>query len=711
MRKKGRLETVCLLLAAAFSAAVLLLLFLTPRFDKQKVWADVKLDYAEDKTEFSLSAGDAYGVKSSGPYLDLPAGQYRLKWQIEGDGENEIRLSCSNDATIEPDTLVIPAGSFEGEGAFALRDPVHNLSIGVVFQSGERLRVRGLRLYSPGYKDRAFGFLFFCVFAFWLYAALRRGALSGGRGEALLLIAAAVLFSGGPFLMEGIPGGNDTVFHTARLMNLADALSGGQIPARVGGFSYNGWGAATPVFYPDALLYPFALLIVCGASLSFAYQSMMLCAALLTGLLTAHAGKRLFHDRSAGVCAAVLYLLCGYRLFDMYGRMALGEILAMAFLPLYFESLFSLFWGDWNRWGWAALCAAALLNCHLLTAALAALFALLCLILAFPRLLRERERAKRTAQTAAAVLLLSLGRIVPLLDFLSQAEFTGVVQFGLAEAALPVRSVLLPGGWVGAALWGGLLAAVLARRGESDPGKRNWAVALAGCGLLCVLASTRLFPWSLLMRITGGRVGILQFPWRMLSFAAACLSLCGGYGFERVFEKLGQGKTLLCLLLSVLCAAGALTGYGDKGAMIEFGAGANPYQVSPEYLLAGTDANETRSRKPAAEEGISFSDYEKAGVSVSLRVQADRDGTLSLPLFGFPGYEARLNGQPIPWARGDNNRLTVALSAGTEGVLTVKYAGRRLYTLSDLASALTFLGLCWLLFRNRKRKSSVPELE
>ena len=72
---------------------------------RQKVWANLGLDGMQAQTELRLDAGDAYGEYGGGPYLDLPAGTYRLRWRISGDGANAIRLSCSNGVEIAPERL------------------------------------------------------------------------------------------------------------------------------------------------------------------------------------------------------------------------------------------------------------------------------------------------------------------------------------------------------------------------------------------------------------------------------------------------------------------------------------------------------------------------------------------------------------------------------------------------------------------------------
>ena len=112
-RKGAAIAAVWIICALAVAAV-----FATGVLNRQKVWTDVQLTGADDaQREWRLADSDAYGRVGSGPYYDLPAGTYRIKWQIEGDGENRMVLSCSNDAQITPAEIVI-RDAFGGSVAY-----------------------------------------------------------------------------------------------------------------------------------------------------------------------------------------------------------------------------------------------------------------------------------------------------------------------------------------------------------------------------------------------------------------------------------------------------------------------------------------------------------------------------------------------------------------------------------------------------------------
>ena len=78
-----------------------------------------------------------------------------------------------------------------------------------------------------------------------------------------------------------------------------------------------------------------------------------------------------------------------------------------------------------------------------------------------------------------------------------------------------------------------------------------------------------------------------------------------------------------------------------------------------------------------------------------------------LPLFGYDGYRAQVDGQNVEVAlnQAQNNRLEIHLSAGTRGTLRVRFAGKTWWRLTDAVSLLTLIGL--FMERRKERKKHV----
>lgn len=691
------LGAALLLIAAVFYSGV---------FSVQKTWTSLDLDFRDGKSAFSLDAGDSYGVVASGPYFDLPAGEYRIKWRIEGDGENLLHLTGSNGVSASPQTFKTTAGGWEGEACFTLPDTAHFFRIDVEFASGTFIRVNNFRLYSPEYTDGAWTFAFLVLFAWLLYMLNLCGVLTARRRQTLMVIAAAVIAAVIPELQENRVFGWDVHFHAARIMNIADGLSAGQFPVRVGGFSYNGYGAATSVFYPDLLLYPFALMVLSGASITYVIHVLCIAVSLFSGMTAYFAAKRLFKDDTAAACTAILYILSVYRLEDMYERLMVGEMLAMVFVPVFFIGLYEVIFGERRRWPLLAAGATLIFQSHMCTTLLCACLAAAACVLFAARLMREKGRIGALALAAVCTLLINIGTLLPFVMFYAFGVTTPTMQYGFEESALSVAQLMRPDGPIGLAMWIALLASLLVIGEEKDAEVRFAARLFAALCCIAALMTTKLFPWSYAVKLTGGLAEVIQFPWRLLVLAVPAFALCGGYGIGRLAGGRHRQAMLVTLALAVAAYMPYLDHTMNKKVGIEFGQGAKIYMVYPEYQYPGTDVNDTRSRDVIIEGGVQLEAYHKDGTQVTAQVTAETDGALTLPMFGFDGYEATINGEKAEWSRGENNRLRVQIPAGTQGELEIGYRGRTVWRIADAASCLSLAAFAAYCLRKRAVKKA-----
>ena len=577
------------------------------------------------------------------------------------------------------------------------------------------MRLDDLRLYSPTYTDGAWTAALVLLGAWLLAVIWRRIGDREGRC-ALAMLAFAVIFSSLPMLKDGVVMSADTQFHGARLMNLADALAAGQVPARLGGFSYNGYGAVTSAFYPDVLLYPLALMMLGGASVTFAMQAFTVLSGIATAAIMYAVARRVLGSRPAATCAAILYVLGNYRIERLYNAFMLGQIAAMAVLPLFLLGLWEVCWGDAKRWPLLTAGATLVFQSHMLTTLMCAGMAVLAVIVRLGAMLREHRMAA-LLRAAALTLLLNLFTLVPMATLYLSGVNTGTVQFGFAGNALELHRVLLPDGLVGLPM---LLAFVLLA-GAGLPGiaktpqaqTRDAQIARIGavCGAVCVLLSTQLIPWNYVVKLTGGLVEVLQFPWRFLAISAVMLALCGGFIYPRVLGDSGMRAAALVLALCMLSVGPYLRQEAEDDDRLGFGEGANPYMVYPEYQIEGTDVHDTRSRALLTAGDVQVTEYDKRGTSVVCAVRADSDAELTLPLFGFAGYEATVDGVRMETGLGENNRLTVRLPAGTGGTLRIRFVSWTSWRVCDAISLATLLGIIALWGKRRLARRRRPAVQ
>lgn len=670
------------------------LAILSGRLQKQEAIGNVVSEQMTfpNGTDVSLSAGGAYGLmESEGPGFNLPAGKYRIHWVAENDGDALLHVLCDNGTAIEPSTFVLPAGEGEGDIELTLPESCENVQFKFEFAAGEFLRVGDLRIYLPAYADDEWTLAFFALALSVLWVLYATGRMKPDDACILLAIGIAVLIASGPALKETLNIGHDTEWHLARIENLASGLREGQFPVRLGGAS----------------------LIYVGNVLSIAIN-------LASALSMYAAAKRLFHHRGAAACASIGYTLAMYRLSDVVTRYAVGEAIAMAILPMFIWALWEVVCGDQRRWAALSLTAAGIALCHVISTMLCALLAVLFGLIHICGIVKEK-RILPILKAAGLCALLVAFQYVPFLTYAAEGIGAADLAWHLIYNTIePAQLLTLGRGTIvepknlrllsfsaGLDLWliigAGLALAAILRGRRRDENERKALTFIAG-GVFFAVASTDFFPWSYVALIDHGLMDYMQFTWRLLMLAVVLLALAAGYGVARFFEEKPEHGVLLTLCLTAALALPTLTTETQSDLYLRYGETYNPYMYGTEYTMEGTNFAYTRDKNPHVERGeIDLTAYAKRGTKIEMQVEAQTDGVISVPLFGYDGYRAQADGQELETGLDENKRLTVVVPAGTKGEVKLWYAGKRWWRISDAVSLLTALALIAARIQHRRK--------
>ena len=705
----------------AVLAAACVLVVLTGILDRQQVWVDMMEDSVRQLRpgRQSREAGDPYGILTEGPGLTLPPGEYRLKWIIDCDGENVIRLKSSNDVEFSPSQLQVLPGRANNEAFFSFERTVTDFTIETEFADGTFIEILDFRLYSPRYRDNTFTFVLLALLAGSIWVMVVRGTDFSKRAE-LLLVAAAVGIACIPVLKDNMALVYDTTFHAARFMNVAEGIRNGVFPVRMGAWSYNGYGALTSVFYPDLLLYPFAVLLVAGASLNYVMHLYIAVLSAAAGILMFRCAKTILRNEQMAVVAAVCYVLSIYRITNCFVRCALGEATAMSLFPLFLEGLWEVLFGDRRRWRVLVLGASGIFLCHMLSTLLALALALPLMILRLPALIREK-RLGTLCLAGAAALALCAFQIVPMVTYLRQGigpqAIMGIVEnnslspaqlFLWGDGDMPVdpfdstlsgQPLEIGMGLILGAVLAGY--ALLENWNDEQRRTRRTVLLLLFLGGMGAFATTTMFPWHRLTVLTGGRIGILQHAWRFLVFPALFLALSSGYGYSRMLKAPGQAA-LVSLIVCTVVALPTLSSQTRFNDVVRLGESTTPQLWYTEYTIPGTQVKETGSQKVEAGEGIEVTHLKRKGTDLSCEVEAEREGNLLFPLFAYDGYRVRLGETELPYTCGENNRMQVQVPQGGQGRLTIRYEGKAYWHIAEAVSLLAALALGSTAWKRRK---------
>ncbi len=369
----------------------------------------------------------------------------------------------------------------------------------------------------------------------------------------------ATLFTYPYLKMDFLPIEHDTFFHLSRIEGLAKSLQHGICLPSIYPDKNNGFGYASPLFYCDVLLIPFALLYLMHVPLAVCYKILIFVSTFLASFTMMHLIHHVTKKEFISWILAAAYTFSNYHITDVYVRGAVGEVMAMIFLPILVEGLYRLFYEqDTAHDSVYTIGVAGLLLCHNLTFAMGVVLSIVFFCLNWKRI--NREVFRTTCKAVLFAFLLTVFFTLPMLEQLKDNQYY-LNYYGsssdLAVGSLPLwkyfanqtifgysnhdleknRQMLLNVGYF-------LQFVPLAYFGISK--KNTFATHSLLLGYLCLLLPMQWIPWESLSFLR-----ILQFPWRLLQLSMVLLCIPAAFVLMKV-----QHTSVLYLLSFALCAEG-----------------------------------------------------------------------------------------------------------------------------------------------------------
>ena len=547
----------------------------------------------------------------------------------------------------------------------------------------------------------------------------------------------ALLTSQAVFATDHIPFGHDHLFHIYRVEGMAESMSGGQFPVRIVGKSFAGYGEPSGIFYPDLFFYIPALLRMAGVPLFVSYNSLCVLINFATIFLTYWSFNRLLNSTKTAAVCAMIYGGFLYRLIDLYVRSALGEAIAMAFMPLALISL----WLMLNRSGkyWAAVVVGftGVLQSHVLSSLMMLGVAIPIALLNFKRLMR-REVLISTAKAAGVTALLNLWFYVPFISFYDQIDFNmknalksdDTLHFFSFELDF-FSSMQFFVGW---SIFLVLIVFVV-QSIRSKTFKPTWLIMLA-LGLLTLIVSLKIFPWKAIesLPMIGKQLGVLQFPFRFIMLGSIAFAYCAGIALVSLVDNLKGSKWIALLICFAIAQCNLVFLNESEGKASEVnGLVCSWYVVRDDavFKLCFVDHDAVgyidytyddityediyegfavedffnNLEKPTLLRADDMapldviSDYRKTGMTIEFTARTTEPTLIRLPMFYYPGYEATTDdGRSLTVGSIGKHRLTVEVPRG-ETHVKVEYVDQ---TSWRAALMLSTVGLMGFLMQTRR---------
>ena len=220
---------------------------------------------------------------------------------------------------------------------------------------------------------------------------------------------------------------HDLTFHLNRFVGLANAFEEGQILPKIYPYANYGFGYASPLFYCDLFLYPFGILYHFGLSAIWCYKLCVLFYTILGNIFVYLIFKKETNDRKLSLLATFLYLTCNYHLMNIFVRGALGEVLAMTFVPLVLYAIYKILVKHDDCFIFLGISFSLLVQSHLISSLLYGIF-FFCMIVVFIIMNRKDfSLIKKTIITifkgTILALLLCAWYLLPMLEQMHSQTF------------------------------------------------------------------------------------------------------------------------------------------------------------------------------------------------------------------------------------------------------------------------------------------------
>lgn len=536
-----------------------------------------------------------------------------------------------------------------------------------------------------------------------------------------------------PELANYFLGDDDLFFHLLRIESLKETLqNGGSLPVRIQDYWLYGHGYAVSFSYGDLFILLPALLRLLGFPMLFAYHFLVLVFAAATYLIFYGSAVQCVKDRKAAVFGAVLYSLAPYRLMDLFTRAALGEYLAMTFLPLTVAGIYLLLTGDpgeggYKKYKWYLIAGiSSVLYCHILSTEFVLIALTACCIVFWKRTFR-RGTILQLAQGAGITLALTCWYWLPMISLLSgeQLRLTNSISKYVQQNGTYLSQQLqfLPNSGhdilgvqsgrivqMGAAIAAGVVLMLLYRAVKKERLIRAEKILIGFIAGVLFIASVY-FPWDSLhdVPVIGALSSSWQFPLRWIMVASLLGAVLVMVVYKKWMTENRFWRSVVPCFVIVVAVGSALyqVNYiSQTSASVYLYSMENMGTISVEggeYLLKGSTEEDYYQHLPVAEEGLTYTDYEKQGlrIRITLSNPTDQELSLELPLTGYKGYtvestetgdgetEVRIAGD-----RGAHGDLKLIVPAGYEGTVCVRYQESAFFRAAEMISLITF---AWLM--------------
>lgn len=458
----------------------------------------------------------------------------------------------------------------------------------------------------------------------------------------IIFLVLAILISI-PYINTKAIFAHDISYHLNRIVSIKEELELGNFPVLIHSNLKDGFGYANSLFYPEIFLYFPAVVCMLGANSFVAYKIFIFFVNLATIIITYYSANTIFKNKKIAWITTLLYMVAFYRVSDIYIRGAVGEVLALTFLPLILSGLYEIIFGDNKKWWIICFGLFGVINSHMLTFAMTIILIVAICLFNIVRIFKQK-RLKNLVLAGIVSVLLSLSFALPYLEQASNNKYnvneyiniviqeTGEslkemlnISFGSQEAYKSVGMIVI-----------GLALISLFSNKKEEP--NYFMKQLLLIGIVLLICSSNKIPWNKLCAKIHA-VSTIQFVYRLNIITTVLLTFCGGYGIYNLLEK--KDKLLIFLVSLIIILQYSLMIFTLDINEPNYSA-EEAFNLSPtgnsEYLPLGTKFKDKTVRNIFTETPIEFT---RTGSKIEFYYDdTENPMVIHIPLVYYKGYKA-----------------------------------------------------------------------
>lgn len=558
-----------------------------------------------------------------------------------------------------------------------------------------------------------------------------------------ICLFSVILISMSPYMNSFLTKGHDLDFHLMRIEGIYQGLMLGEFPIRVNTVQANGYGYITPIMYPQLLLYIPALFRLLGLSLLNSYKLLVWMGTIITVYVSYYSFKRVLNNSWAGMIASTFFSLGLYRLTNVYCRAAVGEFLAMAFLPLVFYGMYEILVGDYRKWIWGAIGLTLTFQQHLITMEIVLVFIFITCVFFIRCFIKKPQRIWALMKAAFITVLLNIGTLLPIMDFMREnltivrakrylpdmvvylsEVFATFVEMKGKQMLRGTTSGEMPLSIGGVLLFVASLFLIYSyhKKLELECDRNLYLLKKLGeyciiVGTLAIIMSMWFFPWTMLSKIplVERFASSLQFFSRLLMVPATLFSLVGGVLVAIMLKKYPERKNIIigsAFLIAVISCLYPLESVIQNPSYESKAEVAGVSYTDELYLYDGDkkDPLENMGKRiwVSDDAEIVCKNLTRQGTEVECNLELyeiSNNTYIELPLYYYPQYKVELNGKELKCDKGTYGVIRAYLNQENKsGNLKLYYDVPVIWKAAELLSAITLTGVLIYIFRIKRRR-------